>query len=147
MGWFKETDNKPLFSQVTEEMQNTFRYYKEQIEYTQNQNDTLRLHLAMEKDIYNKLYAEKRVLEAKLYEANRELEILRVLPENTIDQNLKVNPTEQNNDILIKYIDSLLEGIDETETDSEKGWWETTSGAEFGEKKRIEILRGIRNFL
>jgi len=147
MGWFKETDNKPLFSQVTEEMQNTFRYYKEQIEYTQNQNDTLRLHLAMEKDIYNKLYAEKRVLEAKLYEANRELEILRVLPENTIDQNLKVNPTEQNNDILIKYIDSLLEGIDETETDSEKGWWETTPGAEFGEKKRIEILRGIRNFL
>lgn len=40
---------------------------------------------------------------------------------------------------MIKKIDEILKGIDETECDSEDGWWETSVGAGFGAKKLEEI--------
>lgn len=33
----------------------------------------------------------------------------------------------------------ILAGIDEEETTSKMGWWETSTGAEFGRKKKVEI--------
>lgn len=32
-----------------------------------------------------------------------------------------------------RFIEDRLKGIDETETDSPDGWWETSTGADFGE--------------
>jgi hypothetical protein len=43
------------------------------------------------------------------------------------------------NELLIK-IEEILKGIDKTEIDAEEGWWETSTGAEFG----AERLRQIR---
>lgn len=39
----------------------------------------------------------------------------------------------------ILKIREVLNGIDETETDSENGWWETSDGAYFGAEKLAEI--------
>ena len=36
-------------------------------------------------------------------------------------------------------LDEVLKGLDETETCSEAGWWETSSGAEFGAEKLAEV--------
>ena len=38
-----------------------------------------------------------------------------------------------------KIID-ILKGIDKTETELDGGWWETSTGAEFGSRKLKEIL-------
>ena len=40
---------------------------------------------------------------------------------------------------MLKKIKAILRGIDETETESEYGWWETSAGADFGRKKLLEI--------
>ena len=40
----------------------------------------------------------------------------------------------------------LLEGIDETEIESEKGWWETSTGAELGAETLAQIRAAFRNF-
>ena len=36
-------------------------------------------------------------------------------------------------------LDKILDGIDRTEDDN-NGWWETSTGAEFGKMKKQEIL-------
>jgi hypothetical protein len=35
----------------------------------------------------------------------------------------------------------ILKGIDEQETDSPDGWWETSTGANFGEQKLQQVLK------
>lgn len=45
---------------------------------------------------------------------------------------------------LIEQIKYLLKGIDETETGSDNGWWETSFGAEFGAGKLKELIDLIR---
>lgn len=37
--------------------------------------------------------------------------------------------------MLIENIKELLKGIDQTECESDEGWWETSTGAEFGRDK------------
>lgn len=39
-----------------------------------------------------------------------------------------------------KKISTILEGIDCTEINSTNGWWETSTGAEFGDKKKTDVL-------
>lgn len=41
---------------------------------------------------------------------------------------------------LREEIDHILRGIDKTETDHPEGWWETSTGAIFGAKKKEEIV-------
>jgi hypothetical protein len=43
-------------------------------------------------------------------------------------------------------LSSILKGIDKTETESDEGWWETSSGAEFGKNKLKEVLNLIDEF-
>jgi hypothetical protein len=49
------------------------------------------------------------------------------------------------NEDIIKRIKKILEGIDETETESQFGWWETSSGAEFGKRKLDELIKLIQD--
>jgi hypothetical protein len=49
------------------------------------------------------------------------------------------------NDELIDGIKKILAGIDETETESQLGWWETSSGAEFGKRKLDELIKLIQD--
>lgn len=37
-------------------------------------------------------------------------------------------------------VKTVLKGIDQTETESPDGWWETSTGAEFGAKKLQHII-------
>ena len=37
-------------------------------------------------------------------------------------------------------LESILEGIDKDECEDENGWWETSTGAKFGEKKKKELV-------
>ena len=46
---------------------------------------------------------------------------------------------------LIEQIKELLKGIDETETGSIDGWWETSDGAKFGAEKLKELLTIVEN--
>ena len=48
------------------------------------------------------------------------------------------------NEDLIEQIKDLLKGIDETETESEDGWWETSDGAGFGAGKLKELIALIK---
>lgn len=41
--------------------------------------------------------------------------------------------------------DRILFGIDKTETENLFGWWETSTGAEFGEKKLAAVIKAIEN--
>lgn len=43
---------------------------------------------------------------------------------------------------LLQQIEEILSGIDNTEVESEHGWWETSTGAEFG-KERLEKIRHL----
>ena len=45
--------------------------------------------------------------------------------------------------IIKNKIISILNGITITETEHDSGWWETSFGAEFGQKKLTEILKFI----
>jgi hypothetical protein len=40
---------------------------------------------------------------------------------------------------VVREVIVILDGIDMAETDSEKGWWETSAGAEFGKNKLAQI--------
>jgi hypothetical protein len=40
---------------------------------------------------------------------------------------------------ILKQIEEILAGIDKTETDDDKGWWETSTGAKFGKDKLNQI--------
>lgn len=42
---------------------------------------------------------------------------------------------------LLEEIEQILLGIDQTEVESEQGWWETSTGVEFGFSK----LQAIRD--
>lgn len=41
--------------------------------------------------------------------------------------------------LTFEKIKAILKGIEETETESEFGWWETTEGAALGKRKLLEI--------
>ena len=48
-------------------------------------------------------------------------------------------------DEIEKVINEVLDGIDKTET--EGGWWETSTGAEFGKEKREELITKLKQEL
>lgn len=50
-------------------------------------------------------------------------------------------------DKLEEIVEKVLIGIDSTETESEKGWWETSAGAEFGRKKKLELIKILKRHL
>lgn len=43
-----------------------------------------------------------------------------------------------------KEFDEIVLGIDKQETEDDNGWWETSTGAEFGKKKKKEIKKFYR---
>ena len=48
-------------------------------------------------------------------------------------------------DDLLEQIREILKGIDGVESSSPEGWWETSTGAEFGSAKLAEVETAIRN--
>jgi hypothetical protein len=40
-----------------------------------------------------------------------------------------------------------LSGMDQTESETDDGWWETSTGAEFGRKKKEEIENVIEDLV
>ena len=48
---------------------------------------------------------------------------------------------------LLNTIRKILTGIDKTEIEQDNGWWETSYGAEFGEKKLIELIIAVENII
>jgi len=44
-------------------------------------------------------------------------------------------------------VEKVLKGIDLEEIESEDGWWETSIGAEFGKRKKEELLKSLRYHL
>ena len=44
-------------------------------------------------------------------------------------------------------VEKVLKGIDLEEIESEDGWWETSIGAEFGKRKKEELLKALRCYL
>jgi hypothetical protein len=48
----------------------------------------------------------------------------------------------------VKYsedtVREILRGIDQTETESENGWWETSTGAQYGQNKLNELFEYLR---
>lgn len=44
---------------------------------------------------------------------------------------------------LLCAVIELFKGIDEMDGDSPDGWWETSTGAEFGAKKLAELIKII----
>ena len=53
----------------------------------------------------------------------------------------------QNWEKLDNLIDSVLEGIDQDEVSYKLGWWETSTGAEFGAMKKEELKMKLRTLL
>ena len=45
---------------------------------------------------------------------------------------------------LIEDIKELLKGIDQTENESDDGWWETSTGAEFGRNRMNMLIELIK---
>lgn len=43
---------------------------------------------------------------------------------------------------LLAEIEKILDGIDREETANPSGWWETSTGAEFG-KERLDRIREL----
>ena len=58
---------------------------------------------------------------------------------NTRKNRLKIMRTE-----LIEKVKNILKGIDLDEVSDTNGWWETSSGAEFGTKKLNEVIKAIQ---
>jgi hypothetical protein len=48
---------------------------------------------------------------------------------------------------LYSGIEQILHGIDKQETDDINGWWETSTGAEYGKRKLAEIKKLIETEL
>lgn len=44
----------------------------------------------------------------------------------------------------LAWVDALMDGIDKDECEYEHGWWETSTGAEFGAMKLRALKTGIR---
>lgn len=49
------------------------------------------------------------------------------------------------NDKIIEKVNKILIGIDETEINSDDGWWEVSTGAEFGKEKLNQLLNLLKN--
>ena len=49
-------------------------------------------------------------------------------------------PEKSTKEPLISALKEVLKGIDQTECDSEDGWWETSCGADFGAKKLQHVI-------
>lgn len=50
---------------------------------------------------------------------------------------------------LLEEVEKILEGIDRTEIDSTEeieGWWETSTGAEFGEAILVKIRKVFQGY-
>lgn len=47
---------------------------------------------------------------------------------------------------LFERMNEILVGIDTTETDSPDGWWETSTGANFGFKKRLYLYQSVEEW-
>ena len=45
---------------------------------------------------------------------------------------------------MIDKINEILKGIDKDQCSSDDGWWETSSGAEFGAKKLKEVQELVK---
>jgi len=50
-------------------------------------------------------------------------------------------------DEIKEIVDKVLRGIDLTEIESEDGWWETSTGAEFGKQKKELLIATLRSHL
>ena len=63
-------------------------------------------------------------------------------------QTVDLNPTRPGNTLgpIEAAIDTVLFGIDKTETEHRSGWWETSVGAEFGATKLRELKATIARF-
>jgi hypothetical protein len=46
---------------------------------------------------------------------------------------------------MIEVIKNILKGIDQTEIESPDGWWETSTGAEFGAEKLKQIIEVLKH--
>lgn len=44
---------------------------------------------------------------------------------------------------LIERVVSTLDGIDKTEIEAASGWWETSTGADFGARKLAAVIRAL----
>jgi len=69
--------------------------------------------------------------------------VLDVSIECPLDRQPLVETTYNETDIE-KVVNEVLAGIDETETKEESGWWETNAGADFGKRKKEELLNKLR---
>lgn len=45
---------------------------------------------------------------------------------------------------LVERVEKILEGIDQEETTYKLGWWETSTGAEFGKKKLSDLIQLLK---
>jgi hypothetical protein len=45
---------------------------------------------------------------------------------------------------LIEQVKELLKGIDQDQSKSAEGWWETSTGASFGKEKLEELINLIK---
>jgi len=48
-------------------------------------------------------------------------------------------------DELEDIVNKVLNGIDKTETEADEGWGETSFGADFGRRKKKELLEKLRH--
>ena len=46
---------------------------------------------------------------------------------------------------MIEIIKDILRGVDQTEIESPDGWWETSTGAEFGAEKLKQIMAALQH--
>jgi len=42
-----------------------------------------------------------------------------------------------------EIVETILKGIDKDECESSDGWWETSTGAEFGKVKKEELIAAL----
>jgi len=49
-------------------------------------------------------------------------------------------------DDLINEVKAILYGIDMESCDDDKGWWETSCGAEFGKEKLERVIEAIKKY-
>lgn len=50
-------------------------------------------------------------------------------------------------EMLKKFDQECLIGIDQCECDTEEGWWETSDGVEFGKEEKEKAIRFIKRYL
>jgi hypothetical protein len=49
------------------------------------------------------------------------------------------NIPDADKEALLEKLRAILNGIDHTETDHPEGWWETSTGADFG-RERLKLI-------